>query len=148
VSELSWSDIVLLVHERAGSCCEYCQTQQAIIGQAMHVEHIDPDGGDHPDNLCLSCPSCNLSKARAISAVDPETGEAATLYNPRTQVWSEHFTWVDAGRRVRGLTPTGRATVVRLRMNLDRVVIARSLWVSVGLHPPKTASSDAESRFV
>ncbi|KAB2834856.1 MAG: hypothetical protein F9K48_05450 [Candidatus Brocadia sp.] len=34
----SWAATVRLVHERANYCCEYCQTSQEIIGQAMHVE--------------------------------------------------------------------------------------------------------------
>jgi hypothetical protein len=41
----------------------------------MHVEHIDPKSGDDPNNLCLACPSCNLSKATATFAPDPETAE-------------------------------------------------------------------------
>ena len=44
--------------------------------------------------------------------------------------------WIDNARRVQGLTPTGRATVERLRMNQDRLVVARSLWVKAHCHPP------------
>ncbi len=137
MNELSWVAVVRLVHERAVYRCEYCQTAQRVIGQAMHVEHIDPHGGDHPDHLCLACASCNLSKARAISAPDPETGVIVPLFNPRTQVWSEHFTWEQNGQLVRGLTPTGRATVARLKMNLPRIVEARAIWVRAGVHPPE-----------
>jgi len=133
---LSWTAVVRLVHQRADYRCEYCQTQQAVIGQALHVEHIDPSGGDHPDNLCLACPSCNLSKAQATTAQDPETGQTVELFNPRRQEWVDHFTWVDAGQRIQGRTPEGRATVVRLKMNLDRMIVARALWVRAGLHPP------------
>jgi hypothetical protein len=61
----------------------------------MEIEHIDPDGGDILENLCLSCGNCNRSKATATAAVDPATGEAVPLSNPRTQAWSEHFAWVD-----------------------------------------------------
>jgi 5-methylcytosine-specific restriction endonuclease McrA len=75
MSELSWAAIVRLVHERADYTCEYCQTAQRVIGQAMHVEHINPKGGNALDNLCLSCSSCNLSKARAISAPDHSPGK-------------------------------------------------------------------------
>jgi len=75
MSNLSWAETVRLVHERAAYTCEYCQTGQRVTGQAMHVEHIIPDAGDLLDNLCLSCASCNLSKARAVSALDTETGE-------------------------------------------------------------------------
>lgn len=136
MGELSWAATVRRVHERADFSCEYCQTSQEIIGQAMHTEHIDPDGSDHPDNLCLSCANCNSSKAKAVTARDPETGEIVALFNPRQQKWSEHFIWIDQGVRVRGLTPVGRATIERLRMNMDRIVNARAVWVRAGVHPP------------
>jgi hypothetical protein len=106
------------------------------MGQAMHVEHINPDGPDDLENLCLSCPSCNLSKARATAAPDPETDEIVPLFHPRTQSWPEHFEWIQNGQVLRGLTPTGRATIVRLRMNQPRIVEARSIWIIAGIHPP------------
>jgi 5-methylcytosine-specific restriction endonuclease McrA len=124
------------VHERAAYRCEYCQTAQRVIGQAMHVEHIIPDGGDAPDNLCLSCPSCNQSKGRAIRAIDPEIGEEIPLFNPRQQIWAEHFQWIENGTVIQGRTPTGRATVMRLKMNQLRLVEARIIWVFAGVHPP------------
>ena len=102
----------------------------------MHVDHILPGGGNHPDNLALACASCNLAKGDATEALDPLTRERVPLFNPRTQNWVEHFTWIDEGCRVQGLTPTGRATVERFAMNQERIVIARLLWVQGGVHPP------------
>ena len=63
--ELSWAETMRRVHPRAEHRCEYCQTAQRVIGQAMHVEHTHPAGPDVLESLCLSCPSCNLSKAQA-----------------------------------------------------------------------------------
>lgn len=43
--------------------CYYCQTKTA--GKTCHIDHIVPlsKGGRHSiDNLCVSCPGCNLSK--------------------------------------------------------------------------------------
>jgi len=37
------------------------------------------------------------------------------LFNPRTQVWEEHFEW--AGDRITGTTSIGRVTVRVLNMN-------------------------------
>ena len=105
------------------------------MGQAMHIEHIDPKGGDQIDNLCLSCPSCNLSKATAITAIDPDTLEEVPLFNPRIQVWDEHFEWEDNYALIRGTTPIGRATVRRLKMNRPRIVLTRRRWVQASLHP-------------
>jgi hypothetical protein len=102
----------------------------------MHVEHIEPGGGDLLDNLCLSCLNCNLSKAKAITAIDSKTGEKVTLFKPRIHVWSDHFTWIDGGLRLQGITPVGRAMIERLKINQDRAVEARHRWVQDGFHPP------------
>lgn len=105
------------------------------MGQAMHIEHIKPADGDQPDNLCLACPNCNLSKAAATAAKDPDTGKDAPLFNPRSQVWDEHFEWKDNYALIQGRTPTGRATVTRFKMNRPRIVLARKRWALAGLHP-------------
>jgi hypothetical protein len=58
------------------------------------------------------------------------------LFNPRAQLWAEHFEWTDNGTLLHGLTPVGRATIVRLQMNIARIVNARKVWVRAGEHPP------------
>lgn len=103
----------------------------------MHIEHIDPNGGNELENLCLACSSCNLSKATATSARDIETGEETPLFNSRIQVWQEHFEWIDGGLRLRGKTAVGRVTIGRLKMNQQRLVRARRNWIIAGNHPPK-----------
>ncbi len=136
MNDLSWAETVRRVHERADFQCEYCQTGQRVTGQAMHVEHIKPGGGDDLENLALACATCSLSKARATSAPDPETNERVLLFNPRTERWSEHFEWIENGSVVHGLTSVWRATIVRLQMNIARMVNARRVWVRAGEHPP------------
>lgn len=101
----------------------------------MHIEHIDPNGGDHNENLCLACPSCNLSKATAITAVDPQTDHTVPLFNPHTQKWAEHFEWNEVYSHIQGLTAVGRATILRLKINRPRMVLTRQRWVQAGLHP-------------
>lgn len=136
MSKLSWAQIVQIVHRRAQNCCEYCQTCQKVCGQAMHVEHIDPSGSDEIDNLCLACPTCNLSKAKAVTAIDPETKEIVSLFDPRLDRWPDHFEWIEQGAQLKGKTAIGRATIERLKMNIDRVVTARQFWIKTGEHPP------------
>lgn len=137
MNELSWAETKQRVHQRANFRCEYCQTPQLATGQAMHVEHIIPDGGDELSNLCLACPTCNLSKARATSVPDPESGDIVPLFNARQQRWSDHFEWFDDGRIIAGKTRIGRATVSRLKMNQLRVVEARNIWILAGIYPPE-----------
>lgn len=93
--ERSWEATKQYVYERAQGCCEYCRTCDANTGQTMHVEHILPNGDNDPENLCLACPNCNLSKAAAVIVVDALTSSSVSLFNPRRQHWSEHFAWID-----------------------------------------------------
>lgn len=82
------------VIQRTGSCCEYCLLSQQDISFSFHIEHIIASkhyGKTESDNLCLSCPTCNRYKGSDISSIDPETRKITELFNPRTQVWSEHF---------------------------------------------------------
>ena len=58
------------------------------------------------------------------------------LFNPRTQMWTEHFAWSPDGTLIIGLTPLGRATVVALRLNNEFIVVARRFWVEAGWWPP------------
>ncbi|MBN1311684.1 MAG: HNH endonuclease [Anaerolineae bacterium] len=137
MDNLSWQQIRQHVYKRAAGCCEYCRTCEVNTRQTMQVDHIDPQAGDALDNLCLSCWNCNNHKRQAVLVSDPETGEEVPLFNPRTQMWSEHFEWVGNATYIHGLTPTGRATVSRLKMNRPAIVVARSRWVEGGYHPPE-----------
>ena len=89
-------------------------------------------------NLWLACPICNRYKSDKITNIDSETGEIVKLFNPRTQIWSEHFSWTKDGLQIVGKTPTGRATVKALHLSDDADVLeVRSYWVLAGWHPPE-----------
>ncbi|MCP4416923.1 MAG: HNH endonuclease [Chloroflexi bacterium] len=133
----SWNAIRKLVYDRAKGCCEYCQTSEINIGQALHIEHIIPHGGNKVANLCLACPNCNLSKAAATTAIDSLSNTEVPLFHPRKQVWHDHFEWIENHTKITGLTSVGRATILRLKMNRSRMVLARQRWVQAGFHPIK-----------
>ncbi len=59
------------------------------------------------------------------------------MYNPRQQVWSEHFGWSDDFTQVIGKTACGRVTVEALRLNRYGVVNLRRLLFAANLHPPE-----------
>ena len=63
-------------------------------------------------------------------ALDPVSGKAVRLFNPRRDQWEEHFEWVSV--RVQGRTATGRATVEALQMNRLLVLEIRRV---VGIPP-------------
>lgn len=103
------------------------------------MEHILPrslGGTDGRENLAAACYRCNEFKGAKTHAIDPETGQFVALFNPRTQIWAENFTWVNGGTHIAGITPTSRATAIALRLNNENVVEARAIWVEVGWHPP------------
>ncbi len=105
----------------------------------MSVDHIIPEvagGLTVEDNLWLACRRCNEFKGTQTQATDLETGERVALFNPRQQIWSEHFSWSEDGTKVLGETPCGRATVIALQMNNPEIVVTRRLWVSAGWWPP------------
>src|SRR5258708_5281869 len=95
--------------------CGYCLTAEAIVGTPMEVDHLIPEalgGLTEEGNLWLACSLCNDHKSDRVAALDPVTGEVVRLFNPRRQVWTEHFRWTEEGDCILGLTPVGRATVV------------------------------------
>lgn len=121
--------------------CSYCLTSERVVGALFTVDHIVPEslgGVTTPENLCLACWGCNLTKQDRIVAPDSQTGEVVRLYNPNTENWRAHFEWRDGGLLIAGLTPTGRATVSALKLNRIPLVNARRLWIDAGWHPPAT----------
>jgi hypothetical protein len=124
----------------AGDRCEYCLAPQFLTFATFHVDHIIPlsaGGKTIFENLCLSCPFCNLFKQGRVRARDPRTGKLVRLFNPRLESWKDHFRWRDDGVEITGLTPRGRATVEALRMNNAIALTARRFWASGGVHPPE-----------
>jgi hypothetical protein len=108
-----------LIRERAGDRCEYCQLPANADEWPFHVDHIVAivhGGADDPNNLCWSCTQCNLHKGSNFTSLDPATGAATNLFNPRTDNWRDHFA-LQSDAKILGLTPAGRATVRLLDMN-------------------------------
>ena len=106
----------------------------------MEIDHTVPEslgGLTEEGNLWLACSLCNDHKSDRIAAFDPESGEIMRLFNPRHDVWHQHFAWTDNGERIVGLTHTGRATAAALNLNRPSLVRSRRLWVSAGWHPPE-----------
>jgi hypothetical protein len=100
--------------------------QEATPLIPFHVEHIvsrQHGGSDDPGGLALACARCNAYKGPNLTSIDPDTGVVTALFNPRGEVWSDHF--VVQGGHILGLTPTGRATVRLLNMNAPRRVELR-----------------------
>jgi hypothetical protein len=84
-------------------------------------------------NLAWSCARCNRAKGTDIGSVDPISGAFTRLFNPRIDVWGDHFV-VEHGLLV-GQTGVGRATIRLLRLNADERVQERRLFQALGDYP-------------
>lgn len=131
---------------RALGRCEYCKSPAEFATQAFSVEHIVPlsrGGATKLENLALACPGCNGHKYAKLEAPDPIDGKIVQLYNPRTQVWKEHFHWGAGFTQVIGLTPVGRATVNALKLNRPGLLNMRRVLFGAGYHPPREEGSSS-----
>ncbi|MCB0200748.1 MAG: HNH endonuclease [Anaerolineae bacterium] len=124
---------------RAQNRCEYCQSPAEYATDTFAVDHIRPvsrGGTNDLDNLALACTGCNGRKYNKQDALDPAGGELVSLFDPRSQNWTEHFCWSEDYSRILGLTPTGRATVEALQLNRIGVVNIRKVLFLIDKHPP------------
>jgi hypothetical protein len=124
---------------RAKNYCEYCRCPENIGTQGFTIEHIKPKqaGGETVlENLAWSCFGCNSHKHTKTFAINPETKLQVKLFNPRLQVWSEHFGWNSDFTLMVAKTDIGKATIKALILNRDGVVNLRRVLVLANLHPP------------
>jgi hypothetical protein len=127
------------VRERFANCCAYCRTAEDLTVAIFEFEHILPrsaGGATAFENLCFSCPTCNRYKSDLVLAPDPVTQQEVALFHPQQDRWLDHFSWNDDATQIVGLTPTGRATIVALKMNRQQLIRVRRLWVAMNEHPP------------
>ncbi|MFM6114334.1 MAG: HNH endonuclease [Sphaerospermopsis kisseleviana] len=140
------------VRQRAQCRCEYCHYHELFSTAPLSIDHLQPQslgGTDSPDNLALACRRCNERRYNFTTGIDPNTGKETPLFNPRQQIWSEHFIWTSDGLCIIGTTPTGRATCERLDLNDERrgekfIQKSRQRWVESGLHPPEDDPQESE----
>ncbi|WP_024546962.1 HNH endonuclease [Picosynechococcus sp. NKBG15041c] len=128
------------VRERAKGLCEYCHGVELWQYVRFTVDHVIPrarGGSDDVENLALACFHCNRKKSSFVTGVDLLSGAEVRLFNPRCDRWADHFVWAEDGVMVVGLTEIGRATIARLDMNRERVLLIRQADRDVGRHPPK-----------
>ena len=87
-------------------------------------------GETNAENLCLACLECNRYKGSDFGSFDPDTGRITTLFNPRQQVWQDHFQL--EGARIIPLSPEARVTVFVLKLNNEIRVRAREALIEAG----------------
>ena len=122
------------VIERVGNRCEYYRLPAEVAFFPHEVDHViaEKHGGTTDiGNLAYACWRCNRHKGSDLTSFDPQTQKLNPLFNPRTQVWAEHFAY--EGERITGLTPEGRTTVYLLRLNSEERLTERLTGGGVSL---------------
>lgn len=133
-------DLEEKIRRQAKNRCGYCLNPQELMPYKLEIEHLIPKslgGASNEENLWLACRECNAHKASKIEAVDNLTGKTVKLFNPRRQIWNEHFEFSDNNTQIIGKTACGRATVESLQLNNFYQTTARSIWVEMNRFPPK-----------
>lgn len=138
------SNLRQIIRERANFLCEYCHSPEEASAALFEIDHIIPQslgGSDLIENLALACQRCNGYRYNFTRGIDPETQQKVKLYNPRQQIWSEHFIWTSDALKIIGQTQIGRATCQRLDFNDEYhndgfIIKARRFWIQGGWHPP------------
>jgi HNH endonuclease len=123
------------VYARGKCCCEYCLIPEVATLESHQIDHViaEKHGGlTEYNNLALSCVLCNKYKGSDLTSIDPKTGIITPLYNPRRNVWSEHFCLEEA--KLIPLTPIGRVTVRLLQLNRKDIVEERKLLIEAGIY--------------
>jgi hypothetical protein len=127
------------VYEEAHYRCGYCLTSQTVVGPFLEIDHLIPQsqgGTSDIKNLWVACPKCNGAKSDRTEGTDPISGDLVPLFNPRHDIWVDHFGWSVEGTLIEGKSAIGRATIDTLNMNRPEIIVARELWVEAGWHPP------------
>ncbi len=97
-----------IVIERARGRCEHCLLHQDDTPFSHQIDHftaLKHRGQTVDENLVLACLECNRYKGSDLTAIDPLADEITPLFNPRAQVWREHFIFQNV--RIIGQTSTG-----------------------------------------
>lgn len=122
---------------RADYRCEYCKKPEIISNFSFHIEHIigrQHGGSDLIDNLAYSCSYCNWKKGPNIGTVLTEQGPIIQLFNPRVNLWSDHFS-VNTNGLIVAKTEIGEGTLRLLEFNALERIMERQELIDLGFYP-------------
>lgn len=122
------------VSKRAKYYCEYCLFPEEFALHGFEIDHIlarKHGGLTVLTNLALACLECNRHKGTDIASYDDLTGNLTAFFNPRTQLWTEHFQMQDA--EIIGLTPEARVIVKILQLNEAGRIEQRQMLIELGV---------------
>jgi hypothetical protein len=124
------------IAKNANFKCEYCLTPEFFLATTFHIDHIRSikhGGKTLIYNLAYACPHCNQNKGSDIASYTDED-ELVRLFNPRKDVWNEHFEVIESGV-IASLSSIGEVTINTLSFNqIERVIFRKSL-IEIGIIP-------------
>jgi hypothetical protein len=124
-----------LVVTRANGHCEYCLLDSIYSFFSFHIEHIislKHGGQTMQGNLALACSICNFNKGSDIATRILPSPELIRFYNPRTDVWGDHFKLEGSGL-IADRTVIGEATIKIFKFNYPDSLIERKELIRKGL---------------
>ena len=124
------------VKQCADNRCEYCLIHQDDFFFSFEIDHIlslRDEGKTKLDNLALSCGTCNRNKAADIGTYLDSKMQFVRLFNPRIDIWSEHFE-INRGEII-ALSLIGQATIKLLDLNQPDRIILRQVLMQAKRYP-------------
>jgi hypothetical protein len=140
------ADLRRLVVARAENLCEYCLIVEEDTFYGCETDHIISEkhgGGTSADNLAYACVFCNQAKGSDVGSIHWETNGFIRFFNPRTDVWAEHFEL--SRSRLEGRTPSGIVTARIFGFNTGERVLERKTLPDVGRFPSAAAQKRMRS---
>lgn len=128
------------VERRAEFVCEYCLIHADDVYVGCQVDHIISEKHGGPtalENLALACSFCNRQKGSDVGSIDKATGRFVRLFNPRNDLWADHFRLV--GVRIAWTTVIGEVTVRLLKLNGPKRIEERRILKQYGKYPSPAA---------
>jgi HNH endonuclease len=125
------------VASRANLLCEYCLIAEVDTFYGCEVDHIislKHGGASELDNFAYACALCNRAKGSDIGSISP-AGEFTRFFNPRTDLWAEHFRL--EGATIQPLTTIGEVTAHILRLNESARIHEREELIRFGKYRKK-----------
>ena len=122
---------------RAEDRCEYCRVPEEAVLLPHETDHIiaEQHGGETVfENIAYAWFGCDRYKGPNVASVAAETGRIVPLFNPRIDMWDQHFR--ADGPSVVPLTDVGRATTAFLRFNAPQRLLVRQVLRQTGRWRP------------
>jgi hypothetical protein len=115
---------------------------EADRSSRYHVDHIisvKHGGATSEENLAYTCIFCNLQKGTDLGSINWGTGELIRFFNPRRDLWTEHFRLDDA--TIQPLTDIGEVTVRIFEFNNSDRIRERQLLIEANRYPPEATTT-------